>query len=93
MTEVEKSRKCTRKNRKKEIKTKFRHLMRLAKSEIKNATDNYCYVRRHYFRDEYFALWIVAKKLEAKGFKCELEKGRNPFSNIYCYDELTIYWE
>lgn len=92
MTEVEKARKRSRKNWKRETRAKYRYLMSLAKQQIKNATDNYCYVKRNCSRNEYFALWLVAKKLEAKGFKCELEKG-NPFSNIFYYDDLTIEWE
>lgn len=67
--------------------------MSLAKSKIKYATDNYCYIKRYYDRDEYFALWIIAKKLETKGFKCELENGSDPFSSIFCYDTQIINWE
>lgn len=92
MTEIEKLRKRTRKNWKRETRVKYRYLMNLAKQQIKNATDNYCYVKRNYSRNEYFTLWLVAKKLEAKGFKRELEKG-NPFSNIFHCDSLTIKWE
>lgn len=93
MTEVEKVRKRTRKNWKKDTRKKYKNLMSLAKFHIKNATDNYCYIRRHCNRKEYFALWLVSKKLEAKGFKCELNKARDPFSSIFCYDDLTINWE
>lgn len=74
MTDVEKVRKRTRKNWKRETRAKYRYLMNLAKSKIKDATSNRCYIERHCSRKEYFALWLVAKKLEAKGFKCELEE-------------------
>lgn len=93
MTEVERIRKRTRKNWKREIRTKYRYLMSLAKSKIKNATTNHCYIERHSSKNEYFALWIVAKKLEAKGFKCELEEGKWSLSEIFYYDKLTIDWE
>jgi hypothetical protein len=93
MTEVEKARKRTRRNWKKDTKAKYRILMYLAKQQINNATKKYCYVKRHSSRNEYFALWLVAKKLEAKGFKCELEKGEWTFSEILYYDTLTINWE
>lgn len=93
MTEVEKARKRVRKNWKKETRIKYKYLMSLAKSKIKNATDNYCRVNRHYSREEYFALWLVAKKLEAKGFKCELEKGWLSTTGIFDYDTLLIEWE
>ena len=56
--------------------------MRLAKYTIKNATENHCYMKRHHVEYEAFALWLVAKKLEAKGFKCKLD-----------YYELKIEWE
>lgn len=91
MTEIEKVRKRTRKNWKQKTKAIYRFLMKLAKQQIKNATDNYCYVKRNSSRNEYFALWLVAKKLEARGFTCDLEKG-NPFSNIFYYDVLKITW-
>lgn len=66
--------------------------MKVAKQQIRNAAENYCYVTRNSSRNEYFTLWLVSKKLEAKGFKCELEKG-NPFSNMFYYDVLKILWE
>lgn len=93
MIDIEKVRKRTRKNWKKETRSKYRHLMSLAKFHIKNATDSYCYIKRHWSKKEYFALWLVAKKLEAKGFKCELKRGEPSFTRIFDYDELTIDWE
>ena len=93
MIEIEKVRKRTRKNWKRETKRKYKYLMYLAKQQINNATKNYCYIKRHYSREEYFALWLVAKKLEAKGFKCELSKGTDPVSSIFCWDTLDIEWE
>ena len=56
--------------------------MDVAKNKIKNATSNYCVIERNCEFHEYFALWLVAKKLEAKGFKCELEKGEFTFSDF-----------
>lgn len=82
MTEAEKARKRTRKNYKKEVRARYRYLMRLAKYNIKNATENCCFIKRCHANYEFFALWLVAKKLEAKGFKCELD-----------YNELKISWE
>lgn len=81
MIDVEKARKRTRKNYKKEVRARYRHLMRLAKYNIKNATDNHCLIKRHRADYEAFALWLVVKKLEANGFKCELD-----------YYELKIDW-
>lgn len=81
MKEAEKARKRTRKNYKKEVRTRYRHLMRLAKYNIKNATTNCCVMKRCHANYEVFALWLVTKKLEAKGFKCELD-----------YSELKISW-
>ena len=92
MIEIEKLRKCTRKNWKRETRAKYRHLMSLVKFHIKNATDNYCWIKRHYSRKEYFALWLVAKKLEAKGLKCKLEKGECSFTGVFVFDELLIEW-
>lgn len=82
MTDAEKARKRTKENFKKEVRARYRHLMRLAKYNIKNATHNHCVMKRRRANYEAFALWIVAKKLEAKGFKCELD-----------YHELKISWE
>ena len=82
MTDAEKARKRTRKNYKKEVRARYRHLMRFAKYNIKNATVNHCVMKRRRAEYETFALWIIAKKLEAKGFKCELD-----------YHELKISWE
>lgn len=81
MTEAEKARKRTRKNYKKEVRARYKYLMRLAKYNIKNATENCCFMKRGHADYEFFALWLVAKKLEAKGFKCELD-----------YNELKIDW-
>lgn len=81
MTNAEKARKRTRKNYKKEVRARYRHLMRLAKYNIKNATTNRCVMKRCRANYEVFALWLVTKKLEAKGFKCELD-----------YYELKISW-
>lgn len=55
--------------------------MSLAKLNIENATENCCYMKRRGSEIERLASWIVAKKLEAMGFKCELS-----------WDELKIDW-
>lgn len=81
MTEAEKARKRTKQNYKKEVRTRYRQLMSLAKHNIKNATENCCYMKRRGSDIERLASWIVAKKLEAVGFKCELS-----------WDELKIDW-
>ena len=93
MTDLEKLRKRTRKNWKRETRTKYRYLMDFAKQEIENATRNSCYIERHRSKGDYFALWLVAKKLEAKGFKCRLEKGTFTFSGIFYYETLYIECE
>lgn len=82
MTDAEKARKRTRKNYKKEVRARYKLLMDIAKHNIKNATENCCFVKRCHADYEFFALWLVAKKLEAKGFKCELG-----------YGELKINWD
>ena len=69
---IKKLRKRTRRNWKRETRKKFRFLMHVAKQKIKNATNNYCEITRSDLLNEYFALWLVSKKLEAKGFKCSL---------------------
>ena len=90
---IEKLRERTRKNWKRETRSKFWFLMDVAKHKIKNATSNYCVIERSCKLHDYFALWLVSKKLEAKGFKCELERGKFTFSGIFYYDKLTIEWE
>jgi len=90
MTDLKKLRKRNKKNWKREQKAKYRRLMSLAKLIIENASDYYCYLKSPCKDDDYFALWLVAKKLEAKGFKCRL---KILFSSIFNYDELRISWE
>jgi len=90
---IEKLRKRTRKNWKRETRAKYKRLMYFAKLTIENATSNYCYIERHCSNGDYFALWLVAKKLEAEGFKCKLERGEFTFSGIFYYDKLRIEWE
>ena len=92
MTEIEKAKKRTRKNWKKETRRKYKQFKYLAELEIENATSNYCIIKRSCGNDDYFALWLVKKKLEAKGFKCRLESGTFTFSGIFYYDKLTIKW-
>lgn len=92
MKDLEKLRKRTRKNWKRETRAKYRYLMDFAKQEIENATYNNCYIKRHCSKGDYFALWLVKKKLERKGFKCSLEKGVFTFSGVFYYDRLYIKW-
>lgn len=92
MTDLEKLRKQTRKNWKREQRAKYKKLKYQAELEIENASYNYCRVRSHCSNCEYFAMWIVKKKLETKGFKCSLIKGEFTFSGIFYYDELIIEW-
>lgn len=93
MTEIEKLRKRTRENWKRETRSKYWFLMDIAKQKIKNATSNYCVIERGCELGDYFALWLVSKKLEAKGFKCKLKEGEFTFSGIFYYDRLIIEWE
>ena len=90
MTDLEKLRKRTKKNWKRETRKKYRYLMDIAKLEIENATKNHCSIKSHCSKGNYFALWLVAKKLEAKGFNCELEKGEFTFSGAFYYDRLYM---
>ena len=92
MTDLEKLRKRTRKNWKRGIRTNYRYFISLAKREIEQATSNYCLIKSECENDDYFPLWIVSKKLESKGFRCKLEKGKFTFSGIFYYDKLHIYW-
>ena len=45
---------------------------------INSAINNWCTVEVR--PESHFAAWLVAKKLESKGFKCDLYKAI-PFSN------------
>ena len=89
MAEIEKAKKRTRKNWKRETRKKYKQFKHFAELEIENATSNWCRVKRDCGNNDYFALWLVKKKLEAKGFKCRLERGSFTFSGIFYYDELT----
>lgn len=93
MASMEKLRKRTRNNWKREQKAKYRFLMSCAKRDIKNATSKYCLLKQPCENHDYFALWLVAKKLAAKGFSCTLKRGTFTFSRIFYYDELSISWE
>ena len=93
MFDLEKLRKRTRKNWKRETRAKYKNLMDFAKQEIENATSNSCYIKRPRSECDYFVLWLVKKKLERSGFKCRLEKGVFTFSGIFYYDTLYIKWE
>ena len=93
MFDLEKLRKQTRKNWKRETRAKYRYLMDFAKQEIENATSNSCYIERHPSKGDYFALWLVKKKLERNGFKCRLEMGKFTCSGVFYYDTLYIKWE
>ena len=92
MTDLEKLRKRTREIWKREVRTKYSYLMSFAKMKIEQATRNSCSIKRKCGNGDYFPLWIVSKKLESKGFRCELEKGTFTFSGIFYYDTLYIYW-
>ena len=92
MISMEKLRKRTRRNWKREQKAKFRFLMSCAEICIENATSNYCLLKRRRENLNYFALWLVSKKLEAKGFTCELRRGDFLSSGGFSYDELIIRW-
>ena len=56
MTDLEKLRKQTRKNWKRETRAKYRRLMSWAKLEIENATDSHCCLKRPCEANDYFAL-------------------------------------
>lgn len=93
MISIEKLRKRTRKNWKRQQKAKFRLLMYWAELGIENATHNHFQLERPCENQDHFALWLVAKKLEAKGFKCTLKREESSHSLLhYCY-KLQINWE
>lgn len=87
---LEKLRKQTKKNWKREVRSEYRRIMWKAKYTISYAVHNWCTVDIR--PESYFAAWLVAKKLESKGFKCDLYKAI-PFSNYRPYNELHIEWD
>ena len=87
--ELEKLRKRTRKNKKQFIKEKYRNIKWKVNVTIENAIENNCYIEIN--PDYRFMTWLVKRKLEQKGFVCELDKG-DEFS-IFPNDILKINWE
>lgn len=80
---LEKLRKRTKKNWKREIRSEYKHIMWKTKITINFAINNCCTVDIR--PESHFAAWLVAKKLESKGFKCDLYKA-------IPYNELHIEW-
>lgn len=80
---LEKLRKRTKKNWKREIRSEYKHIMWKTKITINFAINNWCTVDIR--PESHFAAWLVAKKLESKGFKCDLYKA-------IPYNELHIEW-
>ena len=90
MTEIEKIRKRTRENWKNKMRNGYKKFMNAIKLEISYATENsITYVADSEYR---FATWLVMKKLERKGYKCDLKKG-DWINSIFADDRLYINWE
>ena len=89
MTEIEKLRKRTRKNWKRQMRSEYKRIMWKAEMTIENATKNYCTIEVR--EESRFATWLVSKKLEARGFKCSLDKAIF-LSRYRPNDELNIEW-
>ena len=90
MTDLEKLRKQTRKNWKRQMRSEYKRIMLKAETTIQYATQNYCTIEVR--EESRFATWLVSKKLEARGFKCSLDKAIF-LSRYRPNDELHIEWE
>lgn len=87
---LEKLRKRTKKNWKREMWSEYRHVMQKAKWSIDRAINTWCYVRVK--PENHFIAWLVARKLKAEGFKCNVSR---PIliSNYKPYNTIYINWE
>lgn len=84
------TRRRSRKNWKREVRSKYKRIKCIAELEIENATKDNCYIE---VKPELrFVTWLVMKKLERKGFTCELEK-HDEYSRFFPNDVLFINWE
>lgn len=89
MIKIEKLKKQVRKNKKYKIRSDYKRIKYLVEAEISEATENCAYISiEPEFR---LATFIVMKKLERIGFKCELKKG-DYVSQIASNDRLFISW-
>lgn len=89
MIKIEKLKKQVRKNKKYKIRSDYRRIKWLVEEKISAATENCTYIEiKPEFR---LATFIVMKKLERSGFKCELKKG-DLVSTIFHNDRLFIDW-
>lgn len=87
MRETEKARKQVRKNRKRKVRSAYREIKKLAKVKISKAAGNFAHIKVDpEFR---LATFIVMKKLERKGFKCELKTG-DYVKDIFLNDRLIV---
>lgn len=81
---LEKLRKQTKKNWKREMRSEYKRIMWEAEITINSAINNWCAIKVR--PESHFAAWLIAKKLESKGFKCDLYKA-------IPYNELQIEWD
>ena len=81
---LEKLRKQTKKNWKREMWSEYKRIMWKTKITINSAINNWYTIKVR--PESHFAAWLVAKKLESKGFKCDLYKA-------IPYNELCIEWD
>lgn len=79
---LEKLRKQTKKNWKREMRSEYKRIMWEAEITINSAINNWCTIKVR--PESHFAAWLVAKK--SKGFKCDLYKA-------IPYNELQIEWD
>ena len=91
MITAEKAKKRIRKNYKDRIRTAYKQIKFKAELTIENAIESNCYIE---VRPELrLATFIVKKKLEDKGFVCELREDDYRTGGIFHNDRLFIYWE
>lgn len=89
MTEIEKTKKRVRKNKKYKVRVAYKKIKRLVENALLNATENSVYIEIDV--ESRLATFIVMKKLESRGYKCRLKKG-DWVSTIYHNDYLFIDW-
>ena len=89
MITPEEAKKISRKNRKREYRRLYKLIKGKAEAAIFSSTENDCYIEVK--QELRFLTWLVMKKLERKGYVCELK--RYTWSPLFPNDVLTISWE
>lgn len=89
MITSEEAKKISRKNRKREYRRLYKLIKGKAEEAILSSTENDCYIE---VKPELrFLTWLVMKKLERKGYVCELKRCK--WSTLFLNDILSINWE